>query len=143
MLKGDFGGLPVPPCAAPAVNALEVGRARQAALLLASPPPPWLLAMPCSYRRCPGGSASSSLSRRRRPAQARHTGVRSCAYPCRIVPARYRADAFCPGSRGKMSRPCGRRAGQTSPLMRCRHHSLACRHTNGYERGLRCDTGGA
>ena len=96
-------------------------------------------AKPCSPRRYSCDSSSSSSRHRRRPAQAQHKGERSCACPCRRVPTRHRAGSPCPGSRGRVLRPCGHRAGQTSPLMICWHRSRACRRIDGSGRGFRCD----
>ena len=90
-------------------------------------------------RRCSACSESSSLSHRSRPVPERRKDGQSCACPCRRVPTGHRAGSPCPGSRGRASRPCELRAAQTSPLMIRLCHSRACRRTDGYGRGPRCD----
>ena len=113
-------------------------RPSQAVLLPVSVslPLPWLLAKPCSYHRWSDGNASSSLSHRRRPAPARRRGVLLTSCRSRRGPAGHRAGSPCPGSRGRVSRPCGHHAGQTSLLMIRLCHSRACRRTDEYRRGF-------
>ena len=53
----------------------------------------WFLATPRSCRQCPAGSASNSLSHRKRPAPAQHTGEQSCACPCHRVQAGHRGSS--------------------------------------------------
>ena len=114
----------------------------QSAALPASvpPPTPWLLAKPCSYLlKCCACSASSSLLHRRRPAPARRRDARWTSCRSRRGPTAHRAGSPCPGSRGRVLRPCGHRAGTPSPLMIRLCHSRVCRHTDEHGCGLRCD----